>query len=139
MVANTKCKVNIVLYTNNANIGLRYEELSPIIRQAIESVNGIKPNFTLVKYRDQRDVKSYAEHDRTICTNYFRVYSGDTFNYFNATGEKVTKGREIHYSSFANMENHNLAFQLIADIQNNLKALPTDSVEGDKVSNYLKF
>jgi hypothetical protein len=63
------------------------------IRQAVESVTGIKLNFTLKNVRNQIGIPSYAENDRTIYTNYIRVYSGDTFNYFKANGSKHTKGR----------------------------------------------
>ena len=35
------------------------------------------------------------EHDRTILTNYLRIKSGDSFNYFNSNGDYITKGTEI--------------------------------------------
>lgn len=139
LAAKAKCKLNLVLYVNYSNVNVTYEDISKKIRSAIESVTGIKPNFTLIKVRDQRGIESYAEHDRTIFTNYLRVYSGDTFNYFKADGTKRTKGREIHYSSFGDSENHMLASELVRGIQDNLDQLPADAVEGDKKSNFLNF
>lgn len=139
LVSKSKCKVNLVLYVNHDNICVPYTDISTKIRQAVESVTGIKPNFTLIKVRDQRGVQSFAEHDRTIFTNYVRVYSGDTFNYFKPDGTKQTKGREVHFSSFGDSENHKLALELIDDIQKNLNELPADVVEGDKKSNFLNF
>jgi len=139
LISKSRCKLNFVLYVNHDQVNISYPNLSTKVRQAVESVTGIKPNFTLIKVRDQRGIASYAEHDRTIFTNYLRVYSGDTFNYFKADGSKLTKGREVHYSSFGDSENHKLALGLVADIQNNLNELPADVVEGDKKSNFLNF
>lgn len=139
LVSKSRCKLNLVVYVNNDLVNISYDDISLKVRQAVELVTGIKPNFTLIKVRDQRGVNSYAEHDRTIFTNYIRVYSGDTFNYFKADGSKRTKGREIHYSSFGDNENHNLALELINDIQNNLNELPAEVADGDKKSNFLIF
>ncbi len=139
LVAKSRCKINLVLYVNQNNVNITYQDISSKVRLAMESVTGIKPNFTLIKVRDQRGVNSYAEHDRTIFTNYTRVYSGDTFNYFRPDGSKLTKGREIHYSSFGDSENHKLALGLITDIQANLDELPAEIAEGDKKSNFLNF
>ncbi len=139
LVSKSKCKINLVLFVNNDNINITYSDLSKMVRAAIESVTGIKPNFTMIKVRDQHGVPSYAEHDRTVFTNYIRVYSGDTFNYFKSDGSLNTKGREIHYSSLGDNENHNLSFELVSDIQKKLDELPAEIVEGDKKSNFLNF
>lgn len=131
-------KLNVVIYTNKDKT-LSYEVLSPIIRKTISDITGVKPNFTLIKYSDIRGIPSKAEHDRTIFSNYIRIYSGDTINYFNSEG-KITKGREIHYFSLARDENYNLAFELIKDLQGNINFLNNNGgVEGDKVSGYLTF
>ena len=133
-----KTKINIVIYTNTEK-SLSYEYLSPLIRKKINLITGANPNFTLVKYTDKRDVPSKAEHDRTIFTNYLRIYSGDTINYFSNSG-KLTKGREIHFSSLARDENYLLAFELIKDLQQNINFLNKNGgVEGDKISGYLNF
>lgn len=139
LVSKSKCKINLVLFVNHDLVNISYADLSLKVRSAIESVTRIKPNFTLIKVRDQRGVPSYAEHDRTVFTNYIRIYSGDTFNYFKSDGSKLTKGREIHYSSFGDSENHNLSLELVNDIQKKLDELPADVAEGDKKSNFLNF
>lgn len=133
-----KTKLNVIIYTNKET-SLPYEDLSYIIRKTINDSTGVNPNFTLIKYTDKRGVPSKAEHDRTVFLNYVRIYSGDTINYFNNTG-KITKGREIHYSSLARDENYYLAFELIKDLQENINFLNKNgTVEGDKVSGYLTF
>lgn len=138
IASKVKTKINIVIYTNNDS-SLKYEYLSPIIRKTVNALSGANPNFTLIKYTDKRGVPSKAEHDRTIFTNYIRIYSGDTINYFGNIG-KLTKGREIHYSSLARDENYQLAFELINDLQNNIDFLNKNGgVEGDKISGYLTF
>lgn len=135
----SRCKINIVLYTNQANTCVSYDVLSVKIRKKIEKLTGISPNFTLVMYRDQRGVASFSEHDRTIVTNYSRLYSGDTFNYFLSDGTKTTKGRELHISSFGKKENHQMAMELIADIQSNISRMSANAIQGDKKSNFLNF
>lgn len=139
LIAKSKCKVNIVVLANTDKVNITYTELSAKIRESVEQITGIKPNFTLIKVRDQRGVKSSSEHDRTIFTNYSRVYSGDTFNYFRPDGNILTKGREIHISSFGDRENYDLSLELVEDIQLKLNDLPENVVEGDKKSNFLYF
>jgi hypothetical protein len=135
----SRCKINIIVYTNHEQTNISYEELSSKIRKGIELVTGVSPNFTLIKYRNQRGVASFSEHDRTIFTNYNRMYSGDTFNYFLSDGTKTTKGRELHYSNYGKKENHELAQELINDIQNNISRMPKESIQGDMKSNFLNF
>lgn len=138
LVNKAKNKINIVLYTNK-DTSLEYGHLSPIVRKTVNAVTGINPNFTLIQYTDKRGIPSKAEHDRTILTNYKRIYSGDSFNYFNNDG-KITKGRELHYFSLARDENYELAFELLKDLQENINFLDKNGgIEGDKVSGYLNF
>lgn len=133
-----KTRLNLIIYTNKET-SLPYEDLSTVIRKTINNNTGANPNFTLIKYTDKRGIPSKAEHDRTVFLNYVRIYSGDTINYFNNDG-KITKGREIHYSSLARDENYSLAFELIKDLQENINFLNKNGgVEGDKVSGYLNF
>lgn len=135
----SKCKLNIVLYTNHDQINNLYAELSAKVRTAIRSVTGISPNFTLIQFWSQRGINSHSEHDRTVFTNYNRIYSGDTFNYFLSNGNIVTRGRELHLSNFGKKENHDLALELLQDIQNNINRISSNSIEGDKKSNFLNF
>lgn len=135
----SRVKMNILIYTNHDKIALQFNELSSKVKEALKSVTGEMPYFTLVKYRDQRNIESFAEHDRTIFTNYNRYYSGDTYNYFKSDGTKITKGRELLISNYGKSENHNLAKELIQDIQENIKKIPANSIEGDKKSNFITF
>jgi hypothetical protein len=139
LVSKSKYPIRIVLLVNTDRVSLSFEDIRLKIRSEIEQVTGCKPFFTLVKVRDQRGVKSLAEHDRTICTNYLRIYSGDSFNYFKTNGEVITKGREIHISSLGDYENHALSNDLISDIQRKIDELPESAIEGDKKSNFLTF
>ena len=127
-------KANIIVVTNPANSDYEYEEIKHKIIEALTVVLGKKPKFTLILTR--------KEHDRCILTNYKRIYSGDTFNFWNNRRQKITKGREISYSSLAKRENHNLAIELINDLQETVNFLKTKNPEyiiGDKVSNFLNF
>jgi hypothetical protein len=127
-------KANIIVFTNPNNIDVDYPELLPKIRAVLNKTTRIQPNFTLIK--------TTKEHDRTILTNYKRVYSGDTFNFFNNRGQKITKGKEIGYSSLGNSENHRLAIDVFNDLQLHIDFLKVHNpsfIIGDKESNYLTF
>jgi hypothetical protein len=139
LVGKSRSKINLVLYVTHDPQHCSYSDISSKIRSAIEGITGVKPNFTLIKVRDQRGIASKAEHDRTVFTNYLRIYSGDTFNYFKSDGTKQTKGREIHFSSFGDNENHKISLEFVNDIQKKLDELPADAAEGDKKSNFLIF
>lgn len=127
-------KVNIVIVTNPNNLDYSYAEIKQKITSSLIKVLGKSPKFTLIL--------TTREHDRAILTNYLRIYSGDTFNFWNNKRQKTTKGREISYSSLAKRENHQLAVKLLEDIQNTVTFLNQnnpDYIGGDKISNYLKF
>lgn len=113
LCSNSFNTINIVLYVNGGKISIDYDKCRQLVINAIKSVTGYSPNFTLVKYTEQRDMSSLGEHDRTLLTNYYRVKSGDTYNYFLSNGEKCTKGREVSYLSLAKRDNHNLAINVI--------------------------
>ena len=139
LVFKSRCKVNIVLLVNTDQVAVTYDEISSRVRKVVNSVTGVNPNFTLIRVRHQRGVTSHAEHDRTVFTNYARVYSGDSFNYFGPNGEKITNGRELHISSFGDLENHTISLKLVEDLQRKIDALPSSAIEGDKKSNFLSF
>ena len=127
-------KTNIIIFTHPGNIDIDYPALLPKIRTALNKTTKVQPNFTLVK--------TSKEHDRTILTNYKRIYSGDTFNFFNNKGERITKGKEIGYSSLANAENHKLAIEVFNDLQAQINFLKVNNptfIIGDKECNYLTF
>lgn len=137
---NVKSKVNIVLFTDRTKT-LPYDDISSVVRKHVKYITGVGPNFTLVTYVKQRGVDSLDEHDRTIFSNYLRIYSGDTFNYFNSAGKVITKGREIQFSSLAEKENYELSKLLVTEIQTKIDFLKSQEhgIQGDKKSGYLTF
>tara|TARA_B100000674_G_C37966238_1_gene974710 strand:- start:453 stop:1448 length:996 start_codon:yes stop_codon:yes gene_type:complete len=127
-------KINIIVVTQPDNMDWDYKELKEKVTAKLIAKTGKKPNVTLIKTK--------REHDRTILTNYKRIYSGDTFNFWNKRGVKITKGREIMYASLGNIENHSMAIKLIEDVQGTISFLERnnpDYIEGDKKSKYLNF
>lgn len=140
LALKSNSKINVVIYTNRDKC-VPYEQISPVVRKAVKEVTSVSPKFTLVTYRDQRGQETKAEHDRTILTNYHRVYSGDTFNYFDGTGKVITKGRELSFSSLANYDNFNLSRELLQDLQNHIDFFKVNNngIEGDRKSNFLNF
>jgi hypothetical protein len=139
MAKKASNKLNILVFVSLEKTSVQYQTISSSIRQAVKEVTSISPNFTMITVRNQRGEKSNLEHDRTIFTNYFRVYSGDSFNYFKSDGTKITNGRELHIASYGDKENHRLAQELLYDIQTVLENLPIEQIQGDKKSNFLNF
>ena len=127
-------KANIIIVTDPSKTDYNYDEIKIKIASKLKGQLGKKPTFTLILTK--------REHDRSMLTNYTRVYAGDTFNFWNNRNQKITKGREISYSSLAKRENHNLAIELIADVQKTIDVLNQnnpDYIQGDKISNFLNF
>jgi len=75
-----------------------------------------------------------GEHDRGIFMNYLRIYSGDSFNYFNSKKEIITKGTDIQFKSMAfpaNFNTANAALENISAIVKKMKcAFPTTHTFG---------
>ncbi len=138
---HARCKVNVVLYVDKAKVAVAYPALITLIKQEITSITGISPDVTVAEYSEQAGQDTLGEHDRTIFTNYIRVKSGDTYNYFLSNGNVKTKGREITYNSLAKKESHDLAKTLISDLQKNIDFLKANNtgIHGDRKSNYLNF
>lgn len=141
LARNTTINIVIVTMSRYINNGYSFEPNWDKIRKdictSIKKITKQPPKVTFVL-----PSKKIGEHDRTIFSNYKRIYSGDSFNYFNSKGEIITRGREIHICSFADRENLELGLDLIADVQNiidELKKRNCEQIKGDKVCNYLKF
>lgn len=133
---NCKVKLNIVIVTSSrpGAVNIDLFEARNRIRAALEEVTGKKPMVTIVK--------SKAEHDRTVITNYLRIHTGDTLNYWNSSGEVITDGKEMHYFSLAKSEDYEFAQKAIDDVQkaiNWLEENNRDYIFGDKKSGFLKF
>lgn len=123
-------KVNFVLFVHPDRIDGDVEEYRKDLKALVKAETGKAGNVSVIQTR--------KEHDRTIITNYKRVYTGDTFNFWDNSGRKITKGREIEYSSFLRTENDNLKKALLKDLQDIINKNP-ENITGDKVSNYLNF
>lgn len=96
-----------------------------------------RPNITFVTATGD-----YLEHDRTIFTNYKTFSSGDTYNYFDSKGEKISNGRWLHVHSLADSGNMKDALNLLDDIQklvDKMNSLNKDNIKKDRVCNFLTF
>ena len=76
--------------TNN-----HYKEIKDFIITRIKELN-INCNLSIVYA-----TRSIKEHDRGIFTNYLRIKSGDSFNYFKKNGDYATKGTDIDFHTLA--------------------------------------
>jgi hypothetical protein len=63
----------------------------------------LKEKFNLILLN-----KDLKEHDRGIFTNFLRIKSGDSFNFFNSSGEIVTKGTELDFYSLQDKVHFNM-------------------------------
>ncbi|RLD84398.1 MAG: hypothetical protein DRJ10_01280 [Bacteroidetes bacterium] len=63
------------------------------------------------------------EHDRNIFTNYLRINSQDSFNYFKNDGTVRTKGTEIKFDSMAEPVNFNAAKVVLSSIKSKIKSI----------------
>lgn len=139
LVDEVKNKINIVVFTKNeAIIKFGYEKAIKIIKKAVESKSGIKPNITFISSNDN----SRIPHDRFIITNYRLIRSGDTFIYFNTKGDKITNGGSLDIDSLANYNTYVFANSLIEKLQNSyndIYKINKDMIMGSKISNFINF
>lgn len=63
------------------------------------------------------------EHDRGIFTNYLRIKSGDSFNYFNSKNEVITKGTDIDFVSLTEPNARHAAKNVLEKLNQNIKQL----------------
>ena len=138
-------RVNIVIFTLRKNFNqVSKTEFEPDwdtiyskLRKCADKHSSF--NVTFVTASKQ----NLEEHDRTIFTNYKYFASGDSYNYFNSNGEKITNVRYLHAHSHADKDNDADAKQFIMDMQkilDNIRKLNNPSlVKKDKISNFLIF
>ncbi len=137
-------KINIVIIT----LKKQFDKLSKIenepdwntiYSELREYVNKkCRPNITFVVAAKE----NFREHDRTIFTNYKLYASGDTYNYFDNNGNKITKGRYLHIHSLADTGNMVNAHKFLDDMQkliDKTKVLNNSNIMKDKKCNFLKF
>lgn len=136
--------VNIVIFTlknnhnqlSNTDFEPDWDSIYTKIRKCSEKYSSF--NVTFVTASKQ----TLEEHDRTIFTNYKYFASGDSYNYFNSNGEKITNGRNLHAHSHADKDNEADAKKYLEDMQaiiDDIKKKNMALLKKDKVCNFLNF
>lgn len=96
-------KINIVIFTlketynkeTKLTIIPNWKKILEEISDKIQSKVGTSPNIVIVTASKE----NLQEHDRSLFTNYKFYSSGDTMNYFDSAGRKITKGRNFNVYS----------------------------------------
>lgn len=146
LCANVKdTRVNIIIFTLKSNYDKNnkidfepdWNTIYTKIRKCAEKHSSFNVTFVTASKN------TLEEHDRTIFTNYKCFASGDSYNYFNNSGEKITNGRYLHVHSNADLDNKIDAEEFLKDMQdiiNNIRELNNPSlIKKDKISNFLNF
>lgn len=144
----SEAKINIVIFslkeiyckTTGQTIIPDWENIIKSIQTVVNSLVGKKPNVTIITGSKE----NLGEHDRTIFTNYKLFASGDTFNYFNSSGKRITKGRYLNVYSLVDENNYDNAMDFISDMQNiynHINSINKDLIHKDKnsKSNFLNI
>ena len=138
-------RVNIVIFTLKSNYNQKtknefepdWDTIYSKLRKCADKHSSF--NVTFVTASKQ----NLEEHDRTIFTNYKYFASGDSYNYFDSNGDRITNGRYLHAHSHADKDNDADAKQFVGDMQkiiDKIKRLNNQTlVKKDKISNYLNF
>lgn len=138
--------VNIVVVTkkknhnreNNTDFEPDWYEIKEKIKAEVKKeIDAKDTNVTFVFLP-----KDIDEHDRTIITNYLRIYSGDSYNYLDKNKKIITKSQCIHINSRTYNNTHKYACKAIEKIQKNINEAKTrnnDLILGDKKSSILFF
>lgn len=128
---STCSKMNVVIFSLKDDQGKTcdFEKAIDTIKRLLKARTGLKPSVVIVTGSRQK----LGDHDRTIFTNYKLYTSGDTFNYFDSKGNKITKGRTFHVHSLVSKENEAIAKGFLRDMQ----AL-YDSINKDAPDNIYK-
>lgn len=110
-------KVNIVVYSlpedPETHVSPNWDDLVRRIQQRVARTTTLKPNVTVVTATKH----ILDEHDRSIYTNYRLLASGDSWNYFDDSWNKVTRGRYLNVFSLVSRNNSRTADKLISDLQ----------------------
>lgn len=136
-------RMNIVIFTLKDHQGYPkpdFTQIRSVIKSRIKAKTGLSPFVTIVTGSGQK----LQEHDRTIFTNYKLYNSGDSFNYFDSTGKRITKGRYFHIHSLVSKSNERTARSFIDDMQglyNSINRDAPDNIykEQNCKSNYMEL
>ena len=115
----TPVKFNLTIYTFE---GRRESRLNgKMLMRKLNSIveaNNINCNIQLALAFNK-----VKEHDRGIFTNYLRIKSGDSFNYFNSKGEVITSGTDIDFHSMTDPNLRAAAKNVLHDLNNKLNSM----------------
>lgn len=140
----SKCaRMNIVIFTQKDYQGYPkpdFTQIRNVIKKRIKAKTGLSPFVTIITGSGQK----LQEHDRTIFTNYKLYNSGDSFNYFDSSGRKITNGRYFHIHSLVSKSNEKTARLFIDDMQALYKTINIDAPdniykEQNCKSNYIEL
>lgn len=138
-------KVNIVIFTlkshydriSNTLFEPNWDTIYSKIRKCADKYSTFNVTFVTASK------ETLDEHDRTIFTNYKYYSSGDTYNYFNSNGERITRGRNLHVHSRVKKLNEKNSCTFLNDMQqiiNRIKKKNNDAlIKKDRISNFLIF
>lgn len=137
---NVKNRINVVIFTYYDSLKVfGIDKASKIVKQALESITGVKPNVTFVTSNDSKNIP----HDRFVITNYRLLRSGDSFVYFDTQGKLITNGGSLDVDSLANNETFVFVESLLEKLQNSyneiLKLNNSDLIIGAKSSKFINF
>lgn len=119
LIQNCQKGVNVVLYTLSPD---NERKLFENYRQRLDAVlkGWCNITFVLIPELSENDIvrfkKIVAPHDRVIITNYRLFSSGDSFNYFNESGKKRTRGKSLDVDSLGKRENTVFARSIVEDL-----------------------
>jgi hypothetical protein len=86
--------LNLTIITyDNPRFSINIEDFKKEIKNKLSQLK-LKEKFDIVFLNSE-----LKEHDRGIFTNFTRIKSGDSFNYFNTKGQVITKGTELDFYS----------------------------------------
>lgn len=122
---STCSKMNVVIFTLKDDQGKTcdFEKAKDTIKRLLMERTGHKASVVIVTGSRQK----LGEHDRTIFTNYKLYTSGDSFNYFDSNGNKITKGRTFHVYSLVSKENEATAKGFLRDMQTLYDSIKKDA------------
>lgn len=110
-----KARVNIVIFSEKSKeiTPETFKDIKARIENSLKNQIAMKPNVVIV----MANKSLLGEHDRCIVTNYKMFTSGDTFNYFESTGKKITKGRFFYVHSLVDKRNVDSAKKFLSHMQ----------------------
>ena len=116
---NQKISIVIVMERAPTRNNEYYSQLVDDIEKKIGNIISSPPYVTIVAAHP----KQLEEHDRSIITNYKMFVSGDSFNYFDSNGDKITNGRFLSVHSLLNVNTKIKADQILSKVSGVIKHL----------------